>query len=65
MNLEERLAFVRAHRTAVFGVNRSTMAGNVIVYYVMDGNDLWFRRWRREARQIGATQSERLAVCAR
>ena len=41
MNREERLAFVRAHRTAVFGVNRRHDGPAMsIVYYVMDGNDI-------------------------
>lgn len=41
MNREERLAFVREHRTAVFGVNRKNDGPAMsIVYYVMDGTDI-------------------------
>ena len=39
MNRGERRAFVRGHRTAVFGYNRrSDGPAQSIVYYVMDGD---------------------------
>ena len=41
MNREERRAFVRDHRTAVFATNRkSDGPAQSIVYYVSDGDDL-------------------------
>jgi nitroimidazol reductase NimA-like FMN-containing flavoprotein (pyridoxamine 5'-phosphate oxidase superfamily) len=40
MNREERKAFVRAHRTCVFGYNRQRDGPSMsIVYYMMDGPD--------------------------
>ena len=41
MNQEERRAFVREHRTAVFATNRKQHGpAQSIVYYVSDGDDL-------------------------
>ena len=42
MDREQRKAFVRAHRTCVFGYNRRHDGPSMsIVYYIMDGpNDL-------------------------
>jgi PPOX class probable F420-dependent enzyme len=41
MNQAERRAFVREHRTAVFGYSRKNDGpAQSIVYYVMDGDDL-------------------------
>jgi PPOX class probable F420-dependent enzyme len=40
MNREERKAFVRAHRTCVFGYNRRDNGPSMsVVYYLMDGPD--------------------------
>ena len=46
MTPEERRAFVREHRTAIFGYNRvSDGPAMSIVYYVIDDDDT-ASRWR-------------------
>ena len=41
MHHEQRLAFVRSHRTTIFGVNRKNDGPSMsVVYDVMDGNDI-------------------------
>jgi hypothetical protein len=41
MTGEERRAFVRSHRTAIFGYGRREHGpAMTVVYYVMDGDDM-------------------------
>ena len=41
MDQEQRIAVVRSHRTAIFGVNRKNDGPSIsVVYYVMDDNDI-------------------------
>lgn len=64
MNLEERLAFVRAHRTAVFGVNRQHDGPAMsIVYYVMDGNDLLVSTMEARGKAKAVRRNPKVSLC--
>ncbi len=42
MNQEQRIAFVRSHRTAIFGVKYKNDGPSILVVYdVMDSNDIF------------------------
>ena len=64
MNREERLAFVRAHRIAVFGVNRKHDGpAMTIVYYVMDGNDLLVSTMEARGKAKAVRRNPRVSLC--
>jgi hypothetical protein len=66
MNLEERLAFVRAHRTAVFRVNRQHDGPAMsIVYHVMDGNDLLVSTMEARGKAKAVRRNPKVSLCAR
>jgi nitroimidazol reductase NimA-like FMN-containing flavoprotein (pyridoxamine 5'-phosphate oxidase superfamily) len=64
MNREERLAFVRAHRTAVFGVNRQQDGPAMsIVYYAMDGNDLLVSTMEARGKAKAVRRNPKVSLC--
>src|SRR5215469_5021327 len=64
MNREERLEFVRSHRTAVFGVNRKHDGpAMTIVYYVMDGNDLLVSTMEARGKAKAVQRNPKVSLC--
>src|SRR3954447_18541245 len=64
VDAEERRAFVRAHRTAVFGYNRSAHGPALtIVYYVMDGDDLLVSTMAARAKAKAVARSAKVSLC--
>lgn len=64
MNAEERRAFVRAHRVAVFGYNRREHGpAMTIVYYVMDGDDLLISTMAARAKAKAVAHSSKISLC--
>lgn len=64
MNREERLAFVRAHRTAVFGVNRRHDGPAMsIVYYVMNGNDILVATMEARGKAKAVRRNPKVSLC--
>ena len=64
MNREERRAFVRDHRTAVFGTNRrSDGPAQSIVYYVSDGDDLLVSTMGARAKAKAVERLGKVSLC--
>jgi hypothetical protein len=64
MNREERRAFVKAHRTAVFGYNRKHDGpAQSIVYYVMDGDDILVSTMGARAKAKAASRLGKVSLC--
>jgi nitroimidazol reductase NimA-like FMN-containing flavoprotein (pyridoxamine 5'-phosphate oxidase superfamily) len=64
MDREERKAFVRAHRTCVFGYNRQHDGPSMsIVYYVMDGpDDLLISTMAERAKARAVRRNSRVSI---
>jgi PPOX class probable F420-dependent enzyme len=64
MNREERRAFVRDHRTAVFATNRkSDGPAQSIVYYVSDGDDLLVSTMGARAKAKAVERLGKVSLC--
>ena len=64
MNQAERRAFVREHRTAVFGNSRKQDGPAMsIVYYVMDGDDLLISTMADRAKARAVRRSPKVSLC--
>jgi PPOX class probable F420-dependent enzyme len=64
MDAEERRAFVRAHRVAVFGYNRGAHGpAMTVVYYVMDGDDLLVSTMAARAKAKAVARSSKVSLC--
>jgi len=64
MNREERRAFVREHRTAVFGYGRkSDGPAQSIVYYVSDGDDLLISTMGERAKAKAVGRLGKVSLC--
>lgn len=64
MNREERRAFVRDHRTAVFGTNRRNDGpAQSIVYYVSDGDDLLVSTMGARAKAKSVERTGKVSLC--
>lgn len=64
MNQSERRAFVRDHRTAVFGYARARHGPAMsIVYYVTDGDDLLVSTMAERAKARAVRRSEKVSLC--
>lgn len=64
MNRDERRAFVRKHRTAVFGTNRkSDGPAQSIIYYVSDGEDLLVSTMRERAKAKSVARNGKVSLC--
>ena len=64
MNREERRAFVREHRTAVFATNRKQhVPAQSIVYYVCDGDDLLVSTMGARAKSKAVERLGQASLC--
>jgi len=64
MNRDERRAFVRGHRTAVFGYNRkSDGPAQSIVYYVTDGDDILVSTMGARAKAKATERLGKVSLC--
>jgi hypothetical protein len=64
VNREERKAFVKRHRTAVFGYDRkSDGPAQSIVYYVSDGDDLLVSTMGARAKAKAALRLGKVSLC--
>src|SRR5712691_3788163 len=64
MNHEERRAFVRAHRQAVFGYGRAQEGPALsIVYYVMDDNDILVSTMAARGKARAVQRSPKVSLC--
>lgn len=64
MNGEQRLAFVRSHRTAIFGVNRKNDGPSMTaVYYVMDGNDILISTMEGRGKTKAVRRNPKISLC--
>ncbi len=64
MNRDERRAFVRDHRTAVFGTNRKSHGpAQSIVYYVSDGDDLLVSTMGARAKAKAVERLGKVSLC--
>jgi len=64
MDQEQRIAFVRSHRTAVFGFNRkSDGPGMSVVYYVMDGNDILISTMEGRGKAKAVRRNPKVSLC--
>ncbi len=64
MNPEERRNFVREHRTAVFGYNRTQDGPAMsIVYYAMDGEDILVSTMADRAKPKAVARNPRVSMC--
>lgn len=64
MNGAERRAFVREHRTAVFGYARKADGPSMSVcYYVMDGDDILVSTMIRRAKAKAVKRDPRVSLC--
>ncbi len=64
MNRDERRAFVRKHRTAVFGTNRkSDGPAQSIICYVSDGEDLLVSTMGERAKAKAVARNGKVSLC--
>jgi hypothetical protein len=64
MNRDERRAFVRGHRTGVFGYNRkSDGPAQSIVYYVMGGDDILVSSMGARAKAKAVERLGKVSLC--
>ena len=64
MNSEERRAFVRNHRTAVFGFARAADGPSMsCVYYVMDGDDILVSTMAGRAKARAVRRNPKVSLC--
>ena len=64
MNQSERRAFVRDHRTAVFGYGRAHDGPAMsIVYYVIDGDDLLVSTMADRAKAKAVQRNGKISLC--
>jgi len=64
MDQEQRIAFVRSHRTAIFGVNRKNDGPSMsVVYYVMDGNDILISTMEGRSKAKAVQRNPKVSLC--
>lgn len=64
MNGEERRAFVRSHRTAIFGYSRREHGpAMTAVYYVMDGDDLLVSTMASRGKAKAVARHPKVSLC--
>ncbi len=64
MDQEQRMAFVRSHRTAIFGFNRKNDGpGMSVVYYVMDGNDILISTMEARGKARAVRRNPKVSLC--
>jgi nitroimidazol reductase NimA-like FMN-containing flavoprotein (pyridoxamine 5'-phosphate oxidase superfamily) len=61
---EERKAFVREHRTAIFGYARKNDGpAMTALYYVMDGDDILISTMRARAKAKAVSRNPKVSLC--
>ena len=64
MNGQERRAFVRSHRTAIFGYGRKAHGPSMsCVYYVMDGDDILVSTMLGRAKAKAVERNPKVSLC--
>lgn len=64
MDREERLTFVRSHRTAIFGTNRQNDGpAMTVIYYVMDGNDILISSMEGRGKTKAIRRNPKVSLC--
>lgn len=64
MDREQRIAFVRDHRTAIFGFNRKNDGPAMsVVYYVMDGNDILISTMEGRGKAKVVRRDPKVSLC--
>ena len=64
MDQEQRFAFVRDHRTAIFGFNRKNDGPAMsVVYYVMDGNDILISTMEGRGKAKVVRRNPKISLC--
>ena len=64
MDQEQRMAFVRTHRTAIYGFNRKNDGPAMsVVYYVMDGDDLLISTMESRGKAKAIRRSPKISLC--
>jgi len=64
VNIEERRAFVAAHRTAVFGYPRAEHGPSMsILYYAMDGEDILIGTMAERHKAKAVRRDPRISLC--
>lgn len=64
MNGEERRAFVRSHRTAIFGYSRREHGpAMTAVYYVVDGDDLLVSTMASRGKAKAVARNPKVSLC--
>ena len=64
MDREQRLEFVRSHRTAIFGFNRKNDGPAMsVVYYVMDGNDILISTMEGRGKAKVVRRNPKVSLC--
>jgi PPOX class probable F420-dependent enzyme len=64
MNQQERMEFVRSHRTAIFGYNRKNDGPSMsIIYYVMDGDEILVSTMAERGKAKAVRRSAKISLC--
>ncbi len=64
MNQQERMEFVRSHRTAIFGYNRRNDGPSMsVVYYVMDGDDILVSTMAERGKAKVVRRNPKISLC--
>jgi PPOX class probable F420-dependent enzyme len=64
MNQQERMEFVRSHRTAIFGYNRKNDGPSMsVVYYVMDGDDILVSTMAERGKAKVVRRNPKISLC--
>jgi PPOX class probable F420-dependent enzyme len=64
MNQQERMEFVRSHRTAIFGYNRKNDGPSMsIIYYVMDGDEILVSTMAERGKAKAVRRSPKISLC--
>ena len=64
MDREERRAFVRKHRTCVFGYNRKDDGpAMTVVYYVLDGDDMLISTMAARSKAAAVRRNPKVSIC--
>jgi len=64
MNQQERMEFVRSHRTAIFGYNRRNDGPSMsVVYYVLDGDDILVSTMAERGKAKVVRRNPKISLC--
>ena len=64
MNQEQRMAFVRTHRTAIYGFNRKNDGPAMsVVYYLMDGEDILISTMEGHGKAKALRRNPKASLC--